>query len=339
LARKTAQKAPKDIALLEKGLGYSFRNARFLELALTHPSFTVEEFTDNERLEFLGDSVLSLAISEHLYRTLPRCAEGELTRIKSSVVSTAALARASRRIDLAEFMRIGKGLGNRGRLPDSVHANVTEAVFAAVYLDGGYLAALDVIVRLLAPEVDIVAASAGSENAKSQLQELAQRELGCSPRYRLISESGPQHGKTFVIAVELGDRAFPEYSGNTKKEAEQGAARQAIEELRARKRREQEPERPEGRSSAARKSTRRAGRRVKARKEAAKTAVKTPAKPPAEKAAPATSGRASKPAKSAKAARPKGAAKGSRTSKRSRTGTRRGKRAKGRNPYDMLGGE
>jgi ribonuclease-3 len=335
LARKTAQRQPQDVAQLERGLGYGFRNASFLELALTHPSYTVEEFTDNERLEFLGDSVLSLAISEHLYRTLPRCSEGELTRIKSSVVSTAALARASRRIGLAEFMRIGKGLGNRGRLPDSVHANVTEAVFAAVYLDGGYLPALDVIVRLLAPEVDIVAASAGSENAKSQLQEMAQRKLGCSPRYRLISESGPQHGKTFVIAVELGGHTFPEYSGNTKKEAEQGAARQAIEELRARKRREQGPERAEGPSSAARRSTRRAGRRVKARKEAAKTASKAPA----EKAATARSARTSRSAKSAKSARSGGPAKESRTSKRARTASRRSKSAGDRNPYDMLGRE
>lgn len=316
MAKKVPQKQPRSVSILEKQLGYSFRKGEFLELALTHPSFTVEEFTDNERLEFLGDSVLSLSISEHLYRTLPRCAEGELTRIKSSVVSTAALARVSRKISLSDFMHIGKGLGSRAKLPDSVHANVTEAVFAAVYLDGGYLAALDVIVRLLQPEIDIVTASAGSENAKSQLQELAQKELGCSPRYRLVSESGPQHGKTFVIAVELGGRLFPEYSGHTKKEAEQGAARQAIEELHAEKRRVDEQQKQGKDAARPKKTTRRAGRRVKAKKEAAKTTAKTPARKTPTKRKSSSKAKSSKPSKAPK---------------------RRRKPRGRKNPYDVLG--
>lgn len=221
------------LAQLESKLGYVFRDRTVLRHALTHPSFTVEEFTDNERLEFLGDSVLSLAVNEHLFHSMPESAEGELTRIKSAVVSTTSLARISRAAGLSEFMRLGRGLGNHNALPDSVHANVTEAIFAAVYLDGGLQKASDVILHLLGPEISAVTASAGSENAKSQLQELAQRELGCSPYYHVLSERGPQHGKVFVVAVELRGRRFPEFSGHTKKEAEQGAARLAISALRA----------------------------------------------------------------------------------------------------------
>ncbi len=327
MTSKADQGEPKNPSLLEKRLGYVFKERAFLELALTHPSTTIEEFTDNERLEFLGDSVLSLATSEHLYRTMPRSAEGELTRIKSSVVSTLALARISRKIKLGEFMHIGKGLGNRTKLPDSVHANVTEAVFAAVYLDGGYLAAFDVIVRLLKPEIRTVTAAAGSENAKSQLQEIAQKELGCSPHYRLISESGPQHGKTFVISVELNGRRFPEVSGHTKKEAEQGAARQAIEELHAEKqkpRRKQQKDKKTATKSAAAagKTTRRAGRRVKAKKEAKE------AKATVAKSSPKTTRR--------KAATPK---KSPAKAKSATTRKRRRKPRARKNPYDILGTE
>ncbi len=322
MARKSHPRQPKSLKLLEKKLGYSFRNRSFIELGLTHPSYTVEEFTDNERLEFLGDSVLSLSISEHLYRTLPRSAEGELTRIKSSVVSTATLARISRKLGLSAFMRIGKGLGSRSELPDSVHANVTEAVFAAVYLDGGFLPAMDVIIRLLTPEIEIVTASAGAENAKSQLQELAQREHGTSPRYRLVSESGPQHGKTFVISVQLGGRSFPEFAGHTKKEAEQGAARLAIEVLRGKKKRRR-------RKRAARSSS---APRTPADKGDAKPATsdgKTPAAKRGARRSAAKTGRRRKPAKG------KAPARKAPASRRKSSGGKGRKPAK--NPYDMLG--
>lgn len=224
-----------DLAALERKLGHTFTNIALLELALTHPSCTVEPLTDNERLEFLGDSVLALAVNEHLFHTMPDQTEGELTRIKSSVVSTVTLARVSRRLGLADYMRLGKGLGGRGALPDSVHANVTEAVFAAIYLDAGLTPVKGLIVRLLEPEIAAVTAAAGSENAKSQMQELAQREYGCQPRYRLLREKGPEHGKVFVVAVELRGRIFPEFSAHTKKDAEQGAARLALEAIAAEK--------------------------------------------------------------------------------------------------------
>ncbi|MHC4915584.1 MAG: ribonuclease III [Planctomycetota bacterium] len=321
MAKRSQPRKPKSLTLLQKKLGYSFRNKSFLELGLTHPSYTVEEFTDNERLEFLGDSVLSLAVSEHLYRTLPRSAEGELTRIKSSVVSTTTLARISRKLGLSAFMRIGKGLGSRSDLPDSVHANVTEAVFAAVFLDGGLLPAMDVIIRLLTPEIEIVTASAGAENAKSQLQELAQREHGTSPRYRLVSESGPQHGKTFVVAVDLAGRSFPEFAAHTKKEAEQGAARLAIEALRDKKKR-----RRRGRSRSSAAPQRKAATPAKKAKRPAKKTGR--GRRTARKAAT----RAASKKKSGKAsAAPRRRGK----SKRKAAPKKRRKIAK--NPYDMLG--
>ena len=222
-----------DLSALEGKIGHKFRDRSILELALTHSSSTVQPLTDNERLEFLGDAVLALAVNEQLYRTLPEDGEGELTRIKSAAVSTITLARVSRGLGLADFMRLGKGLGGRNGLPDSVHANVTEAIFAAIYLDAGLEPAKALVIRLLEPEIATLTTSGGSENAKSQLQELAQRRFGCAPRYRVVRESGPQHDKTFEIAVEIRGRIFPEFSAHTKKEAEQGAARLAIEALTA----------------------------------------------------------------------------------------------------------
>ncbi|HOX05839.1 MAG TPA: ribonuclease III [Planctomycetota bacterium] len=222
-----------DLSALEDKLGHRFQDQSLLELALTHSSATVEPLSDNERMEFLGDAVLALAVNERLFRTMPADGEGELTRIKSAAVSTTTLARVARALGLGDFMRLGKGLGDRGGLPDSVLANVTEAIFAAIYLDGGLEPAKALIIRLLEPEIAVLTTSGGSENAKSQLQELAQRRFGCAPRYRLLHESGPQHNRCFEIAVEIRGRTFPDFSAHTKKEAEQGAARLAIEALTA----------------------------------------------------------------------------------------------------------
>ena len=233
MVKATHASHPVDLSILEAKLGYRFRNRGLLELALTHSSSTVAALTDNERLEFLGDAVLALAVNEHLYRIMPGEPEGELTRIKSAVVSTVTLARVARQLGLAEFMRLGKGLGDRAALPDSVHANVTEAVLAAIYLDAGLAPAKELVIRLLEPEIAEITAAAGRENAKSQIQELAQRRFGVAPRYRVLRESGPQHEKTFVVAVEFKGRTFPEFSAHTKKEAEQGAARLALEVLHA----------------------------------------------------------------------------------------------------------
>jgi ribonuclease III len=222
---------PRRRSLLEKKLGYKFKKPELLKLALTHPSSTIEKLTDNERLEFLGDSVLGLSVNEYLFKILPEAPEGELTRIKSAVVSTTSLAQVSHDIDLSAYMLIGKGLGCRDDLPDSVHANVTEAIFAAVYLDAGYRRAMKLIVKLLKSEIERIAALAGRENAKSQLQELCQKRFGYSPRYRVISESGPQHDKVFLMGVEINGRIYGEVAGNNKKEAEQGVARIALDEL------------------------------------------------------------------------------------------------------------
>ena len=251
MVRSAHASHPADLAVLEGKLGYAFRNRGLLELALTHSSSTVAALTDNERLEFLGDAVLALSVNEHLYRIMPGEPEGELTRIKSAVVSTVTLARVARRLGLAEFMRLGKGLGDRAALPDSVHANVTEAVLAAIYLDTGLEPAKVLVIRLLEPEIAEMTAAAGRENAKSQIQELAQRRFRVAPRYRVLRESGPQHEKTFMVAVEVKGRTFPEFSAHTKKEAEQGAARLALEALQAERAPAARPARPAARPAPA----------------------------------------------------------------------------------------
>ena len=347
-----------DLSALEEKLGHRFRDRSHLELALTHSSSTTQPLADNERMEFLGDAVLALAVNEQLYRTIPDEGEGELTRIKSAAVSTITLARVARALGLGEFMRLGKGLGDRGGLPDSVLANVTEAILAAIYLDAGLDPAKALVIRLLEPEIAALTTSGGSENAKSQLQELAQRRFGCAPRYRLLRESGPQHYRRFEIAVEIRGRSFQQFVAHTKKEAEQGAARLAIEALAApEKRPAQAAPRPEapaaavaaapatGGQPAGRRRRHRGGRgRHKAGSAAPKPVAQKPAAPVA----------APKPA-----AAPQKAAGGRRG--RGRGGRGRGQNAKAaaagarapaapapvqpvrriqkisKNPYDMLG--
>ena len=309
-----------DLAALEQKLGHKFRNRALLELALTHSSSTVQSLSDNERLEFLGDAVLALAVNEQLYRTIPDEGEGELTRIKSAVVSTVTLARVSRALGLAEFMRLGRGLGDRGSLPDSIHANMTEAIFAAIYLDSGLEPAKELVIRLLAPEIAELTASGGSENAKSQLQELAQHRFGCAPRYRLLHERGPQHEKVFAIAVEIRGRAFPDFSAHTKKEAEQGAARLALEALAAERAR---PAAAAPRPEAAAEPVKPAAGRRRRRGGRGRRGKAAAAKPPAA----AAKGKAkAQPAAKAPAAPSPGGLRALR---------RQTKIAK--NPYDMLG--
>jgi ribonuclease-3 len=208
-------------------LGHKFKEPALLRLALTHASAKAAGLPSNERLEYLGDSVLGLIVSEYLYRVLPDAAEGDLTRTRSNVVSSRGLARACREVGLHEYFTLGKGIRSVKTLPQSLLANVMEAVLGAVYLDAGLETARETALRLLKGEIESALAGQSARNFKALLQHLAQTELRTTPTYRVVSEEGPAHTRTFAVVAVIGRREFPAARGRSKKTAEQGAARKA----------------------------------------------------------------------------------------------------------------
>jgi ribonuclease-3 len=223
-----------DIVPLETCQGhleYRFRDLSLLQAALTHASCANSRRESNERLEFLGDAVLGLVICETLFEHLPNALEGELTKIKSAVVSRRACARVADRLHLTEVLRLGQGMDPTDHLPRSLAAAVLEAVIAAVYLDGGLEAARAFILRHMHDEIRKATKSDHQYNFKSQLQQHSQRFLNATPIYEMLDEKGPDHAKCFEIAVSVGPRQFPSAWGPSKKEAEQKAAWLALQEL------------------------------------------------------------------------------------------------------------
>lgn len=212
-------------------LGHKFKEFGLLQLALTHASAKAAGLPSNERLEFLGDSVLGLIVSEYLYRVLPDAAEGDLTRTRSQVVSSRALARACREVGLHEYFTLGKGIRSVKTLPQSLLANVMEAVLGAIYLDAGLEKARAAALRLLKGEIEGALAGQGTRNFKALLQHLAQTEMRTTPTYRVVSEAGPAHTRTFEVVAVIGKREFAAARGRSKKTAEQGAARKAWKAL------------------------------------------------------------------------------------------------------------
>lgn len=218
------------LAALQEALSYRFVNTRLLDEALTHASAKGEGAPSYERLEFFGDAVLGLVISEALFHRFPDKAEGDLTRMKSDLVSHPSLARLARQMQIARFLTIGKGLPKKA-LPPSIAADAVEALIGAVYLDGGLPAARQLVLKLYGE--DLSEAARMEDNAKSRLQEVTQRLHGEAPTYALVSEQGPDHRKTFRIACRISSQELGRGSGRTKKEAEQAAAAAALKSLRA----------------------------------------------------------------------------------------------------------
>jgi ribonuclease-3 len=218
---------------IESRLGYSFRNPSIVMQALTHSSAATGPDEHNERLEFLGDGVVSLAVNDHLYRCYTQCEEGALTEIKSAVVSTSALARRARSLALQDCAELGRGMPAGESLSDSVLANLFEAVVGALYLDAGFERAREFVVGQLLGEIEAAAAEGEERNFKAAVQHLAVQRFGELPRYRVVSETGPDHEKLFEVEAIVGGRAFRPARGRTKKEAEQAAAGNALEALRA----------------------------------------------------------------------------------------------------------
>lgn len=217
------------LAECQRVIGYAFANPALLDVALTHSSLRTPDRECNERLEFLGDSVLGLVVTEELYRLLPDQAEGELTRLKSAVVSRGALFRASQRLGLARFAEFARGVGHRDELPVSVTANLVESVIGAIYLDAGWFPAREFVLRHLGAELEETLNDRGAKNFKSLLQHEAQEALGVTPTYRTLEEGGPDHRKQFVVAAVLRGQEWGRAAGPTKKEAEQESARVALE--------------------------------------------------------------------------------------------------------------
>lgn len=220
-----------DVAACERRIGHHFSGPGLLVAAMTHASGARHRLASNERLEFLGDAILGFLVCDWLFRQFPESLEGDLTKIKSVVVSRETCSRLARQLGLAEFVIVGKGLASSQAVPESVLSDMFEAVVAALYLDGGMEVARPFVERLLAPEILKVASGELGSNHKSLLQQLAQRDFGLTPTYEVLSEEGPDHSKTFHVAAQIGTRRYSPAWGRNKKEAEQRAASNAINEL------------------------------------------------------------------------------------------------------------
>lgn len=224
---------------LQEKLGYIFGDRSILIQSLTHTSFGNESlihqnaaYRDNERLEFLGDAILNLIISDILLGVLPTSTEGQLSKIRAAVVNERTLAQVAEGIDLHECVRLGKGeLQSGGARKASILANTLEAVIAAVYLDGGYQAVFPVVRNLFKPLFSEGLGLMVCFDHKTQLQELTQSRFKIIPSYHLVSTTGPDHQKTFEVEVRMNGERIGTAQGGSKKEAEQNAARTAIETL------------------------------------------------------------------------------------------------------------
>jgi ribonuclease III len=231
----------RELQLFQRHTGIRFRELEFLNQAFTHRSFANEASEtgeNNERLEFLGDSVLGLVVSEYLYEDLPDQPEGELARVKSFVVSEASLSEIARGLRVDNFILIGKGEEySGGRSKKAILADCLEAIIGAYYLDSGFEAVERFVHQMLIPEINKVLENRHAKDYKTLLQEYVQKRMKTYPKYRVVQKTGPDHDKTFWIEVHIGDRSFGAGKGKNKKEAEQEAARIAFEGM-------QVPEKP-----------------------------------------------------------------------------------------------
>ncbi len=223
-----------NVSALEKILGVEFKNKEFLLSAMTHRSYLNEHKEanqdHNERLEFLGDAVLELVITDFLFTKYPDKPEGELTAVRAALVNTNSLAEASTKLGLNDFLLLSKGEAkDTGRARVYILANSFESVIGAMYMDQGYEVARDFIGRQLFAQTDKIVEKRLWQDAKSRFQEMAQEHAGVTPNYETLSQVGPDHDRIFTVGVFLGDKKIAEGNGRAKQEAEQAAAEKAIE--------------------------------------------------------------------------------------------------------------
>ncbi len=223
----------KEISLFEKKIGVSFSDKGLIETAFTHRSY-INENPDittghNERLEFLGDAVLELIITRYLFDKYPKQPEGELTAYRSSLVNTISLAESSEALEVNEFLRLSKGEAkDDGRARQHILANAFEAIIGAIYMDQGYDAAEKFIAGTLYGKIDKIVAEGSWRDAKSWVQEKSQEEVGVTPSYSVLNETGPDHDKSFVAGIYFGEELIAKGKGKSKQDAEQDAASEAL---------------------------------------------------------------------------------------------------------------
>ncbi len=216
---------------IETILQYTFTNKPLLVEAFTHSSAANDRRNSNERLEFLGDAVLAVVICQALFEKFPHLLEGDLTKMKSALVSRGSCAKVTRQLKLQDFLKVGKGMASVRSLPRSIVAGLLEGIIGAVYLDGGFEAAQTFILYAFQDMLDKAQVEDPQGNYKSMLQQHAQERFGVTPVYSLLDEKGPDHNKCFEAGVMLDQRHFTSAWGITKKEAEQKAAYNALVEL------------------------------------------------------------------------------------------------------------
>lgn len=219
---------------LEERIGYTFSDRKLLERALTHSSYANEKWKNsllsNERLEFLGDSILGFVVAEYLYRRYPGHPEGDLTRMRADLVCEVSLSRAAAKLGLGEYLLLGHGEEQGGgRTRSSINADAVESLLAAAYLDGGFAAAKEIVNRLILAEE--TGGQTHNTDYKTALQELVQRKRDQTLSYELLEESGPDHDKTFRVEVSLNGEVVGCGTGSSKKRAEQAAAEAAVARL------------------------------------------------------------------------------------------------------------
>lgn len=226
----------KNIALLEDSIRYSFKRKSLVQEAITHKSFAHENPKEapsfNERLEFLGDAILSLTISEYLFRRYPEFSESQLSRLRAYTVRESTLAEVAERLNLGDYLRLGKGEERTGgRKKPSILANTFEAILGAVYIDGGLKKANDFVLRNLKIKIESLVKKNLIFDYKTRLQEVAQAQFGVLPRYVIHKEEGPEHNKTFEVKVYIKNNLYGTGRGKSKKAAQQLAAEAGLKKL------------------------------------------------------------------------------------------------------------
>lgn len=219
------------IEACQERLGYEFQDPTLLHEALTHASGANNRLRSNERLEFLGDSILGFVVCDLLCQRYPDLLEGDLTQIKSAAVSRSTCGKIGMKIGLSDFLLTGKGMSVARGIPSSLVANAVESIIAAIYLDGGLRPARVFIIEHIVDEIREIVDGNAELNFKSSLQQFAQRKYGSPPAYHLLDQTGPDHRKNFQICAQVGNRRFSPAWGANKKEAEQRAAGNALAEL------------------------------------------------------------------------------------------------------------
>jgi ribonuclease-3 len=224
----------KDFAKFEKATGLVFKDKALLRQAFTHRSYLNENRTanidHNERLEFLGDAVLELIVTDYLYHKYPKKPEGELTSYRSSLVNSTTLADVALKLDMNDYLLLSHGESkDTGRARTYILANTFEAVLGALYLDQGYDASKEFVEKHIFPLIDEIVAKGAWIDAKSRFQEMAQENEGVTPSYKTVKETGPDHDKHFTVGVYLGSALVTTGDGRSKQDAEQAAARKGLE--------------------------------------------------------------------------------------------------------------